>query len=66
MFQGCFTYEKKEPCYYQTPKIKQEKEEAVRKINKLNKELEPLIREKWELKRGIERLSLRIKPSKKP
>lgn len=66
MFWGCFTYEKKGPYHYWTPEIKQEKEQAIKHIDKLNMELEPLMREKWELKNGIERLGLRIKPSKKP
>jgi hypothetical protein len=32
----------------------------------LNIELEPLMREKWELEKGMERLGLRAKPGKKP
>jgi hypothetical protein len=46
MFWGCFTYEKKGPCHCWTPETKQEKEEAARKIDELNEELEPLMREK--------------------
>jgi transposase len=66
MFWGCFTYEKKGPCHCWTPETKQEKEQAVKHIDKLNVELEPLMREKWELEKGMERLGLRTKPGKKP
>jgi hypothetical protein len=66
MFWGCFTYEKKGPCHCWTPETKQEKEQAVKHIDKLNVELEPLMREKWELEKGMGRLGLRTKPGKKP
>lgn len=66
MFWGCFTYDKIGPCHCWTPETNQEKEEATNQIDGLNKELEPLMREKWELEIGMERLGLRTKPGKKP
>jgi transposase len=66
MFWGCFTYDKKGPCHCWIPETKQEKEQAAKKIDELNIELEPLMREKWELEKGMERLGLRAKPGKKP
>jgi transposase len=65
MFWGCFTYEKKGPCHCWTPETKKDKEQAAIYINKLNTGIEPLMREKWELERGMERLGLRTKPGKK-
>ena len=66
MFWTCFTFDKREPCHCWTPETKQEKEEAANKIEELNKELELLMREKWELETGMERLDLHTKPGKKP
>lgn len=66
MFWGCFSYDKKGPCHCWTPETKQEKEEAVRVLERMNQELEPMMKEKWELERGMERLGLHNKPGRKP
>ena len=49
MFWGCFTYDKKGPCHIWTPETKQEKEEAQKAIESMNKDLEPILKEEWEL-----------------
>ena len=66
MFWGCFTYEKKGPCHIWQPETKQEKERAERDLEEWNKELEPIMKEQWELENGMRRLGLRNKPGKKP
>ena len=66
MFQGCFTYNYKGPCYVQRPKTAQEKRDAALQIEELNKALEPLMREAWELTTGMKRLGLRNKPGRVP
>ncbi|KAG5743841.1 hypothetical protein H9Q70_013451 [Fusarium xylarioides] len=52
MFWGAFSYDKKA--------------EAQKAINKINAELKPLMKEKWELTNGLRRLGLRNLPGKKP
>jgi hypothetical protein len=66
MFWGCFTYKKKGPCHYWAPETAKEKAAAKEEIEKINKELEPLMKELWELNNRIRRLKLRQLPSKKP
>ncbi|KAM5345573.1 hypothetical protein ACJ41O_005222 [Fusarium nematophilum] len=66
MFWGCFSYDKKGPCYCWGPETAHEKKEAKEKIDALNEELEPLCRQEWELNTGIRRLNLRQLPGKKP
>jgi len=66
MFWACFSYDKKGPCYCWTPETKKEKEAAVKKIKKLNQELEPIMKEQWELENGLQRLGLRTKPGLQP
>lgn len=66
MFWGCFTYNKKGPCHCQTPETKKEKEDSITRIEELNKELEPLMKEQWELNTSMHRLGLRNKPGPQP
>lgn len=66
MFWGAFSYEKKGPCYCWAPETAKEKKAAVEVIEKMNKELEPICREQWELSNGMRRLKLRQLPGKKP
>ena len=58
VFWGCFSYEKKGPCYYWGPETAAEKKKAKEEIDALNKELEPFCRQTWELNMGIKRLNL--------
>ncbi|KAL6157488.1 hypothetical protein ACJBU6_05039 [Exserohilum turcicum] len=66
MFWGCFTYDYKGPCHVWRPETAQEKRDAALQIEELNKALEPLMREAWELTTGIKRLGLRNKPGRVP
>ncbi|KAK4096027.1 hypothetical protein N658DRAFT_528039, partial [Parathielavia hyrcaniae] len=66
MLWGCFTYDKKGPCHCWGPETAQEKKEAKEKIERLNEELEPVMKREWGLQNGMKRLSLRNLPGKKP
>ena len=66
MVWGCFTYEQKGPLHIWLPETKYEKEQAAKEINKWNEELEPKMKEQWELTTGMRRLGLRNKPGKQP
>ncbi|KAI1520645.1 HTH-Tnp-Tc3-2 domain containing protein [Pyrenophora tritici-repentis] len=65
MFWGCFSYDKKGPCYFYQPETKAEREDAACRIEQLNAELEPLQREEWELSESM-RTGLRNKRGRKP
>jgi hypothetical protein len=62
MFWGCFSYDKKGPSHCWAPETAQEKRIAMQEIEQMNKELEPLLKEQWELSNGISRLNLRQQP----
>lgn len=66
MFWACFTYDRKGPCHCWLPETTIEKREAEAAIAALNKELEPILRQQWELDNGMRRLNLRQLPGKKP
>ncbi len=66
MFWGCFTYDKKGPCHCWLPETKKEKEDAEKEIEKLNADLEPIMRENWELETSMGRLGLVTKRGRKP
>jgi Transposase len=66
MFWGAFTYEKKGPFHCWASETAKEKKAATEAVEILNKELEPLMREQWELNNGMRRLGLRNLPGKKP
>ena len=66
MFWGCFSYNKKGPCHIWQPETAAERKKAQAVIDKLNKELEPRMREEWELNTGIRRMGLRNRPGPKP
>jgi len=67
MFWGCFSYEKKGPCHCWAPETAQEKRDAAIKIDAFNADLEPLMKEEWEISNGLRRLNLRQQPpGKKP
>lgn len=66
MFWGCFSYDKKGPCHCWLPETKQEKEQAEKVIEKLNEELEPILRDEWELATKLGRLSLVTRSGRKP
>lgn len=66
MFWACFSYDKKGLCHCWIPETKQEQRDAEVEIAIINEELEPILREVWELANGICQLSLRILPGTKP
>jgi len=65
-FWGCYTYDSKGPCHIWRPETAQEKKAAVKDLEELNKELEPILKERWELENGIRRLNLRNLPGRAP
>jgi len=66
MFWACFSYDKKGPCHCWLPELAAEKKQAEKEIEAMNKELEPILREEWELGTGMSRLGLRGQPGPKP
>jgi hypothetical protein len=66
MFWGCFSYDQKGPCHIWQKETAKEHKEAEERINELNKELEPICREAWELETRFNRLGLRNRPGPKP
>ena len=66
MFWGCFTYDYKGPSHVWRPETAQEKRDAALKIDEINKILEPIMREEWELTTGMKRIGLRNKPGRAP
>jgi hypothetical protein len=66
MFWGAFSYDKKGPCHCWGPETAAEKKEAEKIINKMNEDLEAVMREEWEISNGIRRLHLHQLPGPKP
>jgi len=66
MFWGCFSWDSKGPCYIWEKETAQEKKQADEAIATLNAEIEPILKEQWELSTGIQRLGLRNKGGRKP
>lgn len=65
MFWGCFLYDKKGPCHIWQLETATERKKAQAVIDKLNEELEPRMREEWELNTGIRWMGLRNLPGPK-
>jgi transposase len=68
MFWGCFSYDKKGPCYIWENETPKEKKESVRWLEEQNKVLEPICKFEWELEMSMRRLrvSARNIPGPKP
>ncbi|KAL5610411.1 hypothetical protein FOBRF1_006528 [Fusarium oxysporum] len=66
MFWAAFSYDKKGPCHCWAPETAKEKKAATEAIEKLNEELEPLMKMEWEISKGMRRLHLRQLPGPKP
>jgi transposase len=67
MFWACFSYDKKGPFHCWQPETAQEKRDSDIEIERLNQELEPILREQWELETSMRRVNLRRQPAgKKP
>ena len=65
MFWGSFSYERKGPCHCWAPETAQEKRTAVSEIEKLNEEIEPVLKEQWQLETAMRKLNLRHQPKGK-
>ncbi len=65
-FWGCYSYDMKGPCYIWHTETAYERKEADKDLEKLNDELEPILREAWELETKMRRLGLRNPAGKKP
>lgn len=59
MFWGCFSYERKGPCHCWLPETAAEKSAAEKALTKLNQDLEPYMKEQWEMETQMRRLNLR-------
>jgi len=66
MFWGSFSYDRKGPCHIYQKETNAERKAANKQIEKLNKELEPIKKAKWELNTAMRRMGLRNKEGKKP
>ena len=67
MFWGCFSYEQKGPSHCWVPETAQEKRIAEEEIDEINNELEPILKEQWQLETAMRKLNLRQQPKgKKP
>lgn len=66
MFWGCFSYDKKGPCHIFGTETAAQKKSANEAIERLNEELEPIMKAQWQLNSGLSRLGLRNKRGKKP
>jgi transposase len=62
MFWGCFSWDKKGPCYIWTKETAQQRQEAEKELTDLNIALEPELKAKWELANEMRRLNLRQRP----
>ena len=58
MFQGCFSYDQKGPCYIQEEETAKEKKEAKEYIDRENKKNESTKREEQELETAIRRVRI--------
>ncbi|KAF4414769.1 hypothetical protein FACUT_13982 [Fusarium acutatum] len=66
MFWGSFTYDKKGPFHCWSAETLAEKKEATAALEAMNEELEPIMKERWELENGMRRLKLRNIPGRQP
>ena len=54
-----FSYDKKGPIHIWSPETAQQKQQATKEIEKLNRELEPIYKQEWELNTSMSRMRLR-------
>lgn len=66
MFWGCFSYDKKGPCYIWKAETVAEKKECAANLAIINDALEAEAKETWELETGMRRMGLRNLSGKKP
>jgi hypothetical protein len=58
MFWGCFSYNKKGPCYIWEDKTPKEKKESEVWLEQQNKILEPICKAEWEIQTAIRRVRI--------
>jgi transposase len=63
---GCFTYDKKGPLHIFEPETAYQRKQSEVEIAALNAELEPILREEWEMEMRLKRLHLRGVPGRVP
>jgi len=67
MFWGCFSYDKKGPCYVWQDETQKGKREAERWLEEMNTVLEPICKAEWEHESQMQRLRItRRMPRRKP
>lgn len=66
MFWGCFSYLRKGPFHIWKPETVAEQKAAEKEIAKLNEELEPTMKARWEIENGMRRLALENLRGRKP
>ena len=66
MFWGSYLYYRKGPCYIWTPEIKHQRAMVIEDLIKINAELEPIAKAKWEINTAMRRIGLRNLGGKKP
>ncbi len=66
MFWGCFSYDQRGPCHIWKKETAKDRKTSEEVIKQLNEELEPALRQTWELETGMRRMGLRNAPGKKP
>ncbi|OJJ88929.1 uncharacterized protein ASPGLDRAFT_1500383 [Aspergillus glaucus CBS 516.65] len=60
MVWASFSCDKKGPIHIWSPETAQQKRQATKEIEKLNRELEPIYKQEWELSIGLSRMRLRL------
>ena len=66
MFWASYSYDYKGPCHCWKKETVKENKVANQALEKMNAELEPIMREKWELENGMRRLAMRNLPGTRP
>lgn len=66
MFWGCFSYDKKGPCYIWPKETKAEKDAAEAYIDQWNTDNKPRLQREWEITTGLRRMGLRNLGGPKP
>jgi len=66
MFWGCFSYDSKGPCHIWKRETAQERKAADDELKELNRDLEGVMKEEWELSTAMRRANLRNLRGRKP
>jgi transposase len=66
MVWACFSWDSKGPLYIYDPESALQRRNADKAIEEMNKDLEPVYRQEWELNTALRRLQLRPRGGRKP